>query len=375
LALDYSDDGMVWQLGGTIPIRDCTKSGSSPIAGQHIKYVRMNLNSLSPTAAINATYIGFIQNPGPTGTVTSVFGRTGDVLAQPGDYNVTDVTGAAGLFSPNFTGSPTAPTPSPGDNSTRIATTAFVDAIFATCCNGGGPGGGAVTSVFGRTGVIAAQAGDYSVSQVTGAAGLASPAFTGTPTGPTAAVGTNTTQLATTAFVLANAGAGGSGLTGCATPSAGNLVCDVSVQGGIGTVGLLTLPYASGGLPSPPSTAQAAIAADATGHLFWSPGNNTAFAAIGGAGGTTPPPAGVATFNGRSGAVMPQASDYSAFFAPIGTSTTAPATALQFAQSVFDLSATAPINGECLAVNGTTVVGAPCGGGGAGAVGGVTIIP
>lgn len=30
---------------------------------------------------------------------------------------------------------------------------------------------------------------------------LASPAFTGTPTAPTAAVGTNTTQIATTAFV------------------------------------------------------------------------------------------------------------------------------------------------------------------------------
>jgi hypothetical protein len=38
---------------------------------------------------------------------------------------------------------------------------------------------------------------------------LASPALTGTPTAPTASVGTNTTQLATTAFVLANAGSGG----------------------------------------------------------------------------------------------------------------------------------------------------------------------
>ena len=37
-----------------------------------------------------------------------------------------------------------------------------------------------------------------------GTAPLASPALTGTPTAPTAAVGTNTTQLATTAFVLAN---------------------------------------------------------------------------------------------------------------------------------------------------------------------------
>jgi hypothetical protein len=38
-------------------------------------------------------------------------------------------------------------------------------------------------------------------------AALASPTFTGTPAAPTAANGTNTTQVATTAFVLANAGA------------------------------------------------------------------------------------------------------------------------------------------------------------------------
>jgi hypothetical protein len=38
---------------------------------------------------------------------------------------------------------------------------------------------------------------------------LASPAFTGTPTVPTAAVGTNTTQAASTAFVLANASSNG----------------------------------------------------------------------------------------------------------------------------------------------------------------------
>jgi len=37
-------------------------------------------------------------------------------------------------------------------------------------------------------------------------ANLASPALTGTPTAPTASVGTNTTQIATTAFVLANGG-------------------------------------------------------------------------------------------------------------------------------------------------------------------------
>jgi hypothetical protein len=45
-----------------------------------------------------------------------------------------------------------------------------------------------------------------------GAAPLASPTFTGTPRAPTAAVGTNTTQIATTAFVTANTSAS-NGLT------------------------------------------------------------------------------------------------------------------------------------------------------------------
>lgn len=71
-----------------------------------------------------------------------------------------------------------------------------------------GSGTGIVTSVFGRIGDILPVSGDYDVTEVTGAAPLASPAFTGVPTAPTAAPGTNTTQIATTAFVLANAGSG-----------------------------------------------------------------------------------------------------------------------------------------------------------------------
>jgi len=46
---------------------------------------------------------------------------------------------------------------------------------------------------------------------------IISPTFTGTPTAPTATLGTNTTQIATTAFVLANA-SGGSGDMLLATP-------------------------------------------------------------------------------------------------------------------------------------------------------------
>lgn len=59
-----------------------------------------------------------------------------------------------------LTGTPTAPTPSVSDDSTRIATTAYVKDVLST-----------------------------------------SPVLTGIPTAPTASPGTNTTQIATTAYV------------------------------------------------------------------------------------------------------------------------------------------------------------------------------
>ena len=63
-----------------------------------------------------------------------------------------------------------------------------------------------VTSWNARTGAVVPVSGDYTVGEVTGAAPLSSPTFTGTPSAPTAAVSTNTTQLATTAFVVGQAG-------------------------------------------------------------------------------------------------------------------------------------------------------------------------
>lgn len=65
-------------------------------------------------------------------------------------------------------------------------------------------GGAAITGNMGVAGIISSNgnavwhAGNFAPSLY---AALASPAFTGTPTAPTAAGGTNTTQLATTAFV------------------------------------------------------------------------------------------------------------------------------------------------------------------------------
>lgn len=216
--------------------------------------------------------------------VNSVFGRTGSVSAVAGDYNASQITNtpagniaavtvqaalneldfekqpllvnSAGLAaalsdetgtgfavfsnSPALTGSPTAPTQSASDNSTKLATTAYVDSAVGassgiTQITGDilvGPGSGSqvgtlptVNANVGSFGT-ATQTGSFTVNakgQVTAAsntsiqiaesqvtnlvsdlalkAPLASPALTGAPTAPTAVTTTNTTQIATTAFV------------------------------------------------------------------------------------------------------------------------------------------------------------------------------
>lgn len=60
--------------------------------------------------------------------------------------------------------------------------------------------GSIVNSFNSRTGTVVPTSGDYAVGQVTGAAPLASPALSGTPTAPTKAALTNNTDIATTAY-------------------------------------------------------------------------------------------------------------------------------------------------------------------------------
>jgi len=111
----------------------------------------------------------------------------------------------APLASPALTGNPTAPTPATADDDTSIATTAFVKAQgYLTTAP--------VTSVAGKTGAVTLVVGD-----VSGAAPTASPTLTGTPLSTTAAVDTNTTQIATTAFVVGQAGSASPVMDGAAT--------------------------------------------------------------------------------------------------------------------------------------------------------------
>ncbi|EFN9019591.1 phage tail protein [Escherichia coli] len=102
--------------------------------------------------------------------------------------------------SPTFTGTPKAPTPAAGNNTTQVATTAFVQAALTALING------APATLDTLKELAAAINNDPKFSTTINnalalKAPLSSPALTGTPTAPTAAQSVNNTQIATTAFV------------------------------------------------------------------------------------------------------------------------------------------------------------------------------
>jgi hypothetical protein len=104
----------------------------------------------------------------------------------------------APLESPALTGTPTVPTAPPGTNTTQAASTGFVIAARDALLDGVAVAGNTLKKLYD---LIAAL-----TTSIAALAPAASPAFTGAPTAPTAAPGTNTTQLATTAFVQAALG-------------------------------------------------------------------------------------------------------------------------------------------------------------------------
>ena len=104
--------------------------------------------------------------------------------------------------SPTFTGTPKAPTAAAGNNTTQLATTAFVQAALIALVNG------APATLDTLKEIAAAINNDPNFSTTINnalalKAPLASPALTGIPTAPTAAQTVNNTQIATTAFVKA----------------------------------------------------------------------------------------------------------------------------------------------------------------------------
>jgi hypothetical protein len=164
-------------------------------------------------AAITATGL----TPSSTTPAMDGVGAAGSATTYSrGDHVHPSDTSRAPLVSPGFSGNPTAPTPATADSSTTLATTAFVKAQGyqvnnATITLSGDISGSGSTAITTTLATVNANVGTFQgitvngKGLVTGAvnmnyAPLANPAFTGSPTAPTAAALTNTTQLATTAY-------------------------------------------------------------------------------------------------------------------------------------------------------------------------------
>ena len=109
----------------------------------------------------------------------------------------------AAVAGPTFTGAPAAPTASAGTNSTQLATTEFVSVAINNLINGA-PGALDTLNEIAEAIADDANVAANLTTLINARATIASPTFTGTPAAPTAAQSTNTTQVATTAFVQSN---------------------------------------------------------------------------------------------------------------------------------------------------------------------------
>lgn len=175
-----------------LSLSDVMSVGGAPVASPTFTGSPVVPTAAPGTATGQAASTAFVTNAvsGAVVGVASFNTRTGAVVLTPTDLAS---VGGAPLASPTFTGSPHAPTPSAGDNSTLIATTAFVDTAIGSL-----PAG--VSTFNGRTGTVVLTLPD--VTSV-GGAPVASPTFTGSPITTTPTPGDNSTRIASTAFVAA----------------------------------------------------------------------------------------------------------------------------------------------------------------------------
>jgi hypothetical protein len=196
--------------GGTQPPQQNVNSASPPLQTAN---GNVSLNYSSPLGMTSVAELGVGIEPTIVESLTLKFAApltldgSGQLMIVPGTY--------APLNSPAFIGTPTAPTPSAGDNDNSIATTAYVQNALAL---GNGTGG----------------------------APLDSPVFTGDPRAPTPTFGDNDTSIATTAFVQSAVAGGGSGVVVALTTFATRAVVaatDFSALA-IGTL-IRTLAYGS----------------------------------------------------------------------------------------------------------------------------------
>ncbi|MGD91472.1 phage tail protein [Escherichia coli] len=183
-----------------IDISDSVTSTRSDVAASSLAVKKAYDLAKSKYTAQDAstTQKGLVQLSSATNSDSETMAATPKAVKSIKDLADTK----APIESPSLTGTPTAPTAAQGTNSTQIANTAFVKAAITALINGA-PG-----TLDTLKEIAAAINNDQNFSTTINnalalKAPLASPALTGVPTAPTAAQGTNNTQIATTAYVRA----------------------------------------------------------------------------------------------------------------------------------------------------------------------------
>ncbi|WP_236495863.1 tail fiber protein [Escherichia coli] len=183
-----------------IDISDSVTSSRSDVAASSLAVKKAYDLAKSKYTAQDAstTQKGLVQLSSATNSDSETMAATPKAVKSIKDLADTK----APIESPSLTGTPTAPTAAQGTNSTQIANTAFVKAAITALINGA-PG-----TLDTLKEIAAAINNDPNFSTTINnalalKAPLASPALTGIPTAPTAAQGTNNTQIANTAFVKA----------------------------------------------------------------------------------------------------------------------------------------------------------------------------
>jgi hypothetical protein len=192
-----------------------TDTSRAPLASP--SFTGVPTTAATPTAgdsSLKLATTAFVTNaittaavPAPSSAIPGMDSGTGSAGTATtyarGDHVHPTDTSRAPLASPAFTGTPTtATTPTAGDNTTKLATTAFVataitNAAVPIPATVAPPADG--TAAVGTSLLYARQ--DHVHPTDPTLAPLVSPAFTGTPTVPTAPAATNNTQAASTAFV------------------------------------------------------------------------------------------------------------------------------------------------------------------------------
>lgn len=193
--------GIVCEIGDMIiAINDGPATGDTIIAADWT-VIQTNIDGavVGPNSALNEDIAIF---DGTTGKLIKDSGRKVDTTPTDDSINLITSGGVktqldlkAPLNSPTLTGEPQAPTPTASDNSTRIATTAYVQNVLDQSAALSGTPTAPSPAYSDDSTRIATTEFVHDVIET-------SPTLGGTPTAPTAADETNTTQIATTAFVM-----------------------------------------------------------------------------------------------------------------------------------------------------------------------------